>query len=1602
MIVGFGKEDVSASMITMGRMTQTPGMANIRTGNSVMKATCGDILMAIPTLTSMVPNPVGMDCMSSESNGSDHKHSNIFMTADGNSNKMVSAPVLNNNAFSNSVYNLSTLSGNQGKALQYQQGIGGISMGTTDQLMPTVRAHGISNGVIPTPGSYESKFVGIKKPSYVGMGDWNYCNISKQICGTMGAVNTQLKNPSHGSINCAVQLAGDNKHLMNHTSELSNSCYINASECDNLQLQDSSHQNLSQPRQQNLMQSDLMHSGNFHGPASCGSFHAAASFDGDSSRLVSTNLIHVPGLPSKQHQQKQQLSEEGRGVPLNQPALQPGVSNAEMKRQLVGRQHLLLYFYHASKCSTPECQCRNGVYVVKYKLWAHMTTCHERQCNYPCCSASRTLIGHHKRCRDKCCPVCGPVRTKLSSNRYTQLSNPGATEFINSVPVSSNFNSSVGFKINLVGNSRVSVLDTTQDEQPPIKSIIESASSNCSQQEVRSSQASAKIPCEMQGLTQTQTQPNEQESHTLKSYPLKPILATSACDRTPDKPTPTKRRKIGPTSSSCAQWKVERDPSEMEVFNQTQLFLQSRNGLSMMKSDILKTISVKPLPLMVEHPLRSQQVPFQQNCVLNKSTFWIPQADQGQIKEKQKKAEIGISFSANAPKQDVKETMQVEREIRSIPGFLGISNQKEGFNQTQTQVLLPNGHDSNMMKTKISKTIEVNHIHDKIEELQPLFKQKYIETALPTCSHKRVETKSILVSAESPYEMQGVSQMKTQKCQPKIHNLDIKNSSSLETIKAEPALVYTEQTEISQQGPFKKINELNKDTLQNPHAEHGLIQEQLVKQVQAVSLIEFFNCDQIREHITGLQQWVGQSKEKAENKKGEKICTLCNVGKLTFRLPPIYCSLCPSRIKPKTLYYFVASDDARHCICKGCYDKIQSNVVKLDGNAYAKSKLMKKKNEEVAKEEVWVQCDNCKEWQHSICALFNGKRNEEGMPKYTCPNCYIEQIERGVWKPLPQNAILRAKDLPTTCLSDHMEQRLCGRLRKEREERAEALGKSFEEVLGTEELAVRIVSSVDKVLEVKKQFSQFLQIKDFPSTFPYKSKVLLLFQTIEGVEICLFCMFVQEFGSECCHPNQRRIYLSYLDSVKYFRPDVKTVTGEALRTFVFHEILIGYLEYSKRRGFASCYIWSSPPSEGDDYILNCHPEIQKTPQTTKLRDWYLSMLHKARKEEIVVHVTNMYDYFFVSTGEQKAKVTAARLPYFNGDYFSDEAENVIISKLKEEEEHRQKYQNINKSTTKRSSRAAAQAECDSDSSKDSLLMKKLGDRIYQSKKNFIMVHLQHACSHCCFFIVCGKRWVCKECENFQLCDKCYELEQKLDERDSHPKNRKEKHILLPIEVTDVPADTKDKDGIMQCEFFDTRHAFLSLCRENHYQFDTLRRAKHSSMMVLYHLHKSRVPVFLRKCSACQLDIKSGQGSHSEICLDFDLCNDCYQKDHSLKHFRRLTAHPFIDDLNTKSREAHENQVQEVQKISIRHVFQCVSPQCVYQNCQTLKGIFRHGMKCKTGATQGCTHCRKMWHMLNLHARACKESECCVPRCMDLKQQWRSQNQMELRRSADVT
>ena len=88
----------------------------------------------------------------------------------------------------------------------------------------------------------------------------------------------------------------------------------------------------------------------------------------------------------------------------------------------------------------------------------------------------------------------------------------------------------------------------------------------------------------------------------------------------------------------------------------------------------------------------------------------------------------------------------------------------------------------------------------------------------------------------------------------------------------------------------------------------------------------------------------------------------------------------------------------------------------------------------------------------------------------------------------------------------------------------------------------------------------------------------------------------------------------------------------------------------------------SPSS--DDYILYCHPGKQKTPRSDRLREWYHVALRVAAARGAVAAVGNLYDSFFEGGRDHALSpgtCSATHLPYFEGDYWPGEAENVLAA-----------------------------------------------------------------------------------------------------------------------------------------------------------------------------------------------------------------------------------------------------------------------------------------------------------------------------------------------------
>ena len=509
--------------------------------------------------------------------------------------------------------------------------------------------------------------------------------------------------------------------------------------------------------------------------------------------------------------------------------------------------------------------------------------------------------------------------------------------------------------------------------------------------------------------------------------------------------------------------------------------------------------------------------------------------------------------------------------------------------------------------------------------------------------------------------------------------------------------------------------------------------------------------------------------------------------------------------------------------------------------------------------------------------------------------------------------------------------------------------------------------------------------KNFPDEFPFRCKCIVVFQNIDGVDVVLFALYVYEHGEDNPSPNKRTVYISYLDSVHFMMP-------RKMRTFIYQEILISYLDYAREKGFEQAFIWACPPLKGDDYIFYAKPEDQKIPKEQRLRQWYLEMLLECQKRSIVGKLTNMYDQYF-----NDKTLDAAAVPYFDGDYFPGEAENII----KELNDIGNKCRSSSGGTkasskSKKSSGAIKDGVDESADYKDGgrdPVMQKFCDAISGMKESFMVAFLN-----------------CKDAKPENL----IVSKEIMESRDAYNKIIEESGVKLS-RSKDGDADEKQVDRFgrairvldddteeIDCEFFNTRQAFLDLCRGNHYQFDELRRAKHTSMMVLWHLQNREAPKFVQQCFACNRELSSGVRHHCNVCADFDLCHECFQDPStnrgSCTHVLEAVK---VDNVPAASALTEEQRKERQRNIKlhialIEHASQCKSTSCTSANCAKMKTYLKHGQVCKIKASGGCKICKRIWTLLRIHAQQCKNSNCPIPQCIAIRKRIR---QLQLKQRA---
>ncbi|XP_078140564.1 CREB binding protein b isoform X2 [Centroberyx gerrardi] len=621
----------------------------------------------------------------------------------------------------------------------------------------------------------------------------------------------------------------------------------------------------------------------------------------------------------------------------------------------------------------------------------------------------------------------------------------------------------------------------------------------------------------------------------------------------------------------------------------------------------------------------------------------------------------------------------------------------------------------------------------------------------------------------------------------------------------------------------------------------------------------------------------------------------------------------------------------RYHFCEKCFNEIQGNSVTLGDDPaqpqtmISKEQFEKKKND-MLDPEPFVECKDCGRKMHQICVLHYDVIWPSG---FICDNCLKKSS-----KTRKENKF-SAKRLQSTRLGTYIEDRVNKYLKRQNYPEA---GEVF----------VRVVASSDKTVEIKPGMkSKFVDSGEMVESFPYRTKALFAFEEIDGVDVCFFGMHVQEYGSECPFPNTRRVYISYLDSIHFFKPRL-------LRTAVYHEILIGYLEYVKKLGYVMGHIWACPPSEGDDYIFHCHPLDQKIPKPKRLQEWYRKMLDKAFAERII------HDYKDIFKQATEDRLTSAyELPYFEGDFWPNVLEE-SIKELEQEEEERKKEENT------------ASCETPEGAHADSKNAKKKNNK--KTNKNKSSVSRANK-------------------KKPGMPNVANDLSQKL-----YATMEKHKEVFFVIHLHAGPVintlpPIMDPDPMLTCDLMDGRDAFLTLARDKHWEFSSLRRCKWSTMCMLVELHNQGQDRFVYTCNECKHHVETRW--HCTVCEDFDLCINCYNsKGH--EHQMVKWGLGLDDDSNSQGGEASKSP-QESRRLSIQrciqslvHACQCRNANCSLPSCQKMKRVVQHTKGCKRKTNGGCPVCKQLIALCCYHAKHCQENKCPVPFCLNIKHKLRQQ------------
>ena len=486
-----------------------------------------------------------------------------------------------------------------------------------------------------------------------------------------------------------------------------------------------------------------------------------------------------------------------------------------------------------------------------------------------------------------------------------------------------------------------------------------------------------------------------------------------------------------------------------------------------------------------------------------------------------------------------------------------------------------------------------------------------------------------------------------------------------------------------------------------------------------------------------------------------ELCFLCGKNDLEDIAPSeVKCDEdgCTQLVSDSQSYYCGRSKS----ICEKCYSAIQDSDVKASFFECKCGKPLK---------ETWIKCSSCSFWTHKKCTLFH-ERYSRFNGHFTCLHCRLDPNSSNI--STETVSPYAAESLPSCDLSQHIERGIRQCLSTVADSDASV------EKTSLNSFSVRVLSNESITYIVGKETTK--RIPQIPKAFPLKRKCLALFCKIEGVDVLVFCVFVDEYDQTGPKQNSGRIFLTFLESIPFLKE-------RSYRMTIYSTFLIEYFRYMKEIGFRSIHIWACPPPQNQS-LFNCPSTLFNGLTNETLYNWFSNILNKAKEENVVVDFETLHDEVFGSmNGSDISDVFETSLvPILEHDYLSGQIEELCSISIP-------------------------------DSLNDSMA-RKIENMLKSSGKYLLVAHLQNFND-----------------SNFEIGSSTENNVQASAQSDDTSDLGSAK--LSFASLSDIPDhnDSNNNSESIGVNIFSSRQHFLNFCQRHSLQFNDLRQAKYSSISV---------------------------------------------------------------------------------------------------------------------------------------------------------------------------